>query len=96
MSDQFVFLGPSSKQRPGSQALRSPAAASPARPDQGDAQLPRLREQVKGLAAALEEKASIPVVKEHLELILQLQTDEWREGVTLMMLEGARKTASAR
>jgi len=39
----------------------------------------------------LEEKASIPVVKEHLELILQLQTDDWWQDVTLPMLEGVRK-----
>ena len=48
-----------------------------------DTEFARLREQVRGLAAVLEEKASIPVVKAHLELILQdLQTDEWWQDVT--------------
>jgi type I restriction enzyme, R subunit len=51
----------------------------------------RLRDQVKGLASVLEEKASIPVVKRELELILQVQTDEWWEGVTLPLLETVRK-----
>jgi type I restriction enzyme R subunit len=58
---------------------------------QADAEFARLRDQVKGIACVLEEKASIPVVKEHLELILQVQSDEWWEGVTLPMLESVRK-----
>jgi len=60
-----------------------------------DADFARLREQVKSLAGILEEKTSIPAVKQHLELILQVQTDEWWEGVTLGMLENARKNLRA-
>jgi type I restriction enzyme R subunit len=36
----------------------------------------RLREQVKAIAGLLEEKASIPMVQQRLELLLAIQTDE--------------------
>ncbi len=60
-----------------------------------EADFARLRDQVKSLAGILEEKASIPAVKQQLELILQVQTDEWWEGVTLVMLESVRKNLRA-
>jgi type I restriction enzyme, R subunit len=60
-----------------------------------EADFARLREQVKGLASILEEKTSIPAVKQQLELILQIQSDEWWESVTLPMLENARKNLRA-
>jgi len=51
----------------------------------------RLREEVKGIAGALEEKAAIPLVADALPLILEIQADEWWEDVTLPMLENVRK-----
>ncbi|PSF31739.1 restriction endonuclease subunit R, partial [Aphanothece hegewaldii CCALA 016] len=51
----------------------------------------RLKEQVKSLAQVLEEKSAIPLVKEQLPLIQDVQTDEWWQDVTLPMLEVLRK-----
>jgi type I restriction enzyme R subunit len=51
----------------------------------------RLREQVKSLASLLEEKSAIPLVREQLPLIQDVQTDEWWQDVTLPMLEVLRK-----
>jgi type I restriction enzyme, R subunit len=46
---------------------------------------------VKEIASALEEKKEIPMVNAQMELILEIQTDEWWTNVTLAMLEQARK-----
>lgn len=51
----------------------------------------RLRDQVKQIAGLLEDKGSIPQVKAALQLILDVQTDEWWQNVTLPMLERVRK-----
>ena len=51
----------------------------------------RLREQVKELAGLLEEKSAIPMVREQMALIQDVQTDEWWQDVTLPMLEGMRR-----
>lgn len=55
----------------------------------------RLRERVADIASALEEQATIPVIREHLELIQELQTDAWWEGVTVSMLDAVRKKLRA-
>jgi len=55
----------------------------------------RLRDQVKGIAGLLEEKASIPMVREQLTLIHELQTEEWWQDVTVPMLENVRKRLRA-
>lgn len=55
----------------------------------------RLRDMVKSIAGALEEKANIPMVKPHLDLIQDLQTDAWWENVTTPMLEQVRKQLRA-
>ena len=55
----------------------------------------RLRDMVKSIASALEEKAIIPMVKPHLPLIQDLQTDEWWQDVTTPMLEQVRKQLRA-
>lgn len=47
--------------------------------------------KVKKIAAGLEEKSAIPSVKKEMELILELQENEYWQGVTLPMLEQARK-----
>jgi type I restriction enzyme R subunit len=51
----------------------------------------RLRDQVKAIAGLLEEKSTIPMVREQLPLIQDLQTDEWWQDVTTPMLETVRK-----
>ena len=51
----------------------------------------RLRDQVKEIAGALEEKASIPMVNKELALIHDVQSDEWWQDVTAPMLEPVRK-----
>ncbi|MGV3614086.1 MAG: DEAD/DEAH box helicase family protein [Fimbriimonas sp.] len=50
----------------------------------------RLKGQVQEIAAALEESASIPVIREQLELIQDLQTESWWDDVALPMLEIVR------
>lgn len=51
----------------------------------------RLRDQMRELASLLEEKANIPMVHAQLDLILEIQTDEWWQDATVPMLEGVRK-----
>ena len=51
----------------------------------------RLSEQVKAIAGLLEERSSIPMVREQMALIQDLQTDEWWQDVTTSMLETARR-----
>lgn len=51
----------------------------------------RHEEQLRKIAGLLEEKQSIPMVKEVLPLILEIQEDEWWEHVTVPMLEQVRK-----
>ncbi len=51
----------------------------------------RLRDTVKGIAGLLEERAAIPMVQEQMELIQDLQTDEWWNDVTAPMLEVMRR-----
>lgn len=57
----------------------------------GDPGFERLRDQVKDIVAMLEEKASIPMIKAQMPLILELQTDHWWQDVTVGMLEGVRR-----
>jgi type I restriction enzyme R subunit len=51
----------------------------------------KLREQVVEIANRLEEKATIPMVKEQMEMILELQSGEYWEGVSVPMLELVRR-----
>jgi type I restriction enzyme R subunit len=51
----------------------------------------RLRDRVKEIAALLEEKAAIPMVREQMALIQDVQTDEWWQDVTMPMLEVLRR-----
>lgn len=55
----------------------------------------RLSQQVRAIAAALEEKDSIPMVREQMELIQDIQADTWWEDVTVPMLERVRKRLRA-
>ncbi len=51
----------------------------------------RLREQLQQIAGLLEEKSAIPMVRDQMLLIQDLQTEEWWQDVTLPMLEVARR-----
>ncbi len=51
----------------------------------------RLRDQVKAIADLLEEKSAIPMVRDQMALIQELQTDAWWQDVTVPMLEIARR-----
>ncbi|BFU93207.1 MAG: restriction endonuclease subunit R [Nitrospira sp.] len=51
----------------------------------------RLRERVKEIAALLEEKSAIPMVREQMVLIQDVQSEEWWQDVTVPMLEVMRR-----
>jgi type I restriction enzyme R subunit len=51
----------------------------------------RLQEQLKNIAGLLEERQAIPMVKDQMPLILEVQEDAWWQDVTLPMLEQVRK-----
>jgi len=51
----------------------------------------RLRDDLKAIAGLLEEKSAIPMVRDQMALILDLQTDEWWQDVTVPMLELVRR-----
>lgn len=51
----------------------------------------RLRMQVIEIAGLLEEKASIPMVQQQIELIQEIQSDEFWQDVTTPILENVRK-----
>ncbi len=57
----------------------------------GDHSFIALSERLKKIAGLLEEKSNIPMIHEQLELILEIQSDEWWQDVTLPMLENVRK-----
>src|SRR5882762_4094418 len=52
----------------------------------------RYQEQVRALAAGLEEKRTIPAVHAQMALILDLQTDDYWQDITVPMLERVRRT----
>jgi type I restriction enzyme, R subunit len=51
----------------------------------------RWSEDVREIAGALEEKTAIPMVRAELELIIEVQTDEFWQDITPAMLEDVRK-----
>lgn len=51
----------------------------------------RLSDQVRTIAGLLEERSSIPMIHAQLPLILEIQSDEWWQGVTVPMIENVRK-----
>ena len=51
----------------------------------------RLSKQVQALASALEENANIPMIRSELDLIQNIQTEEWWRYATVQMLDDARK-----
>lgn len=50
-----------------------------------------LKNKLKDISSALEEKTSIPKVKNQIELILEIQTDDFWQNITLSILENIRK-----
>jgi type I restriction enzyme R subunit len=50
----------------------------------------RMRDQVRQIAGLLEEKSAIPMVREHLQLIHDVQDEIWWQDVTVSMLEVLR------
>ena len=50
-----------------------------------------LREKIVGLAGLLEEKRTIPMVAREMALILEIQSDDYWEGVTVPLLETLRR-----
>ncbi len=55
----------------------------------------RLRDQVRSIAALLEEKGTIPMVQAHMVLIQEIQTDVYWQDVNTPMLDVARKRLRA-
>lgn len=51
----------------------------------------RLRDRVKEIAGLLEEKSAIPMVREQMVPIQEVQTDAWWQDVTIPMLERLRQ-----
>lgn len=62
---------------------------------QVDLDFERWRDQVRAMAGLLEEKSSIPMVREQMPLIQEIQSDAWWDDVTMPMLESARKRLRA-
>ncbi len=54
-----------------------------------------LRERMQAIASALEEQDAIPAINAEMVLIQSVAGDEWWEGVTIAMLEVARKKLRA-
>lgn len=51
----------------------------------------RLRDRLKELAGLLEEKSAIPMVRDQMALIQDVQTEAWWQDVTIPMLETMRR-----
>lgn len=56
-----------------------------------DATFAKYQERIQKIASSLEELTNVPMVAAQITLILELQTDEYWEGVTLAMLEEMRR-----
>jgi type I restriction enzyme R subunit len=56
-----------------------------------ESRFPELQRKIRELARALEAIANIPMVQTELELILEVQTDEYWQDVTAPMLETVRR-----
>ncbi len=60
-----------------------------------EASFPAMRDQVREMAGVLQEKSNIPMVQEQLPLIQEIQTDEFWQDVTVVLLERVRKRLRA-
>ncbi len=70
--------------------LRAQLAILQARPD-----FAGLREKIQAIASALEEQEAIPAIKAEMPLIQAIASDEWRDDVTVSMLETVRRRLRA-
>jgi type I restriction enzyme R subunit len=50
-----------------------------------------LQKRVRDIASNLEEKTAIPMVRAQIELIIDIQSDEYWDGITLPLIESMRK-----
>lgn len=66
--------------------LRTQLAILQAKPD-----FTSLREKIQSIATALEAQMAIPAIKAEMVLIQEVGYDEWWDGVTVPMLEAARR-----
>ena len=66
--------------------LRTQLAILQAKPD-----FQTLKERLQAIASALEAQEAIPAIKAQMVLIQSIASEEWWEGVTVAMLEAARK-----
>ncbi len=57
----------------------------------GEARFDRLKKQLVEIAAALEIRATVPAIAQHLIMIEEVQRDEWWEGITVSLLELVRR-----
>lgn len=57
----------------------------------GDATFAKYQERIQGIASLLEELSNVPMVAAQMSLILNLQTDEYWQDITLPMLEEIRR-----
>ena len=51
----------------------------------------KLRDQVRDIAGLLEEKSTIPMIRQQMTLIQELQSDEWWQDITIPLLELVRR-----
>ncbi len=51
----------------------------------------KLKKQLIEIAGALEARASVPAIQQHIELIEDIQREDWWEGVTIPLLELVRR-----
>ncbi|MGJ4935185.1 DEAD/DEAH box helicase family protein [Bradyrhizobium sp. HKCCYLRH3083] len=56
----------------------------------GSKRFDNLRKQLLEIASALEDQTGIPAIARHAELIEEIQTEQWWEGVTVPLLELVR------
>lgn len=70
--------------------LRTQLAILQAKPD-----FAGLKEKIQAIASAMEEETAIPAIKAEIVLIQSVAGDEWWEGVTVPMLEVARRRLRA-
>ena len=56
----------------------------------GSKRFDTLRKQLLEIASALEDQTAIPAIAQHAELIEEIQTEQWWEGVTVPLLELVR------
>ena len=66
--------------------LRTQLAVLQAKPD-----FASLKEKIQAIASALEEQSAIPAIKAEMVFIQTLSSEDWWEGVTVPMLETARR-----